>query len=276
MTKKNILLVSDMVGVGAVALSAMIPVMASLKTKCSYLPTAMVSNNFGYGKVALHDLSDYMDESIDVWNHIGFEFDMIVTGIVLNERQVELIERLISNQKKKPIVISDPIMGDNGVFYDGLSNELYKTYLRLIESTTILTPNVTELSKILEKDYIQVMEHEVVVSWLEELKLKGISSIALTSVHTFDGHFVYVYENFGDIQRIPYTHLPYDFGGTGDVFTSLISAGVAHDHSVFDSAKTAVAILSQILENEAKTNYDAMKIIHVEDYLDLIMNSFSR
>ncbi len=53
MKENKVLLVSDFVGVGKVALSTMIPILNTMEANVSYLPTAVISNNFDYGNTVL-------------------------------------------------------------------------------------------------------------------------------------------------------------------------------------------------------------------------------
>ncbi|MDN6627099.1 MAG: hypothetical protein L0K82_07780 [Pisciglobus halotolerans] len=63
MRENKVLLVSDFVGVGKVALSTMIPILNIMEADVSYLPTAVISNNFDYGKVVVKELTDFMKDN---------------------------------------------------------------------------------------------------------------------------------------------------------------------------------------------------------------------
>lgn len=68
MDTKKILLVNDLAGYGKVALSVMFPILSSMKYELFNLPTALVSNTLNYGKFHILETTDYMRESISVWN----------------------------------------------------------------------------------------------------------------------------------------------------------------------------------------------------------------
>lgn len=75
MKSKNssqILLINDMAGYGKVALSAMIPVFSHLKFETFNLPTALISNTLDYGKFDILDTTEYMQNTLQVWNELFF------------------------------------------------------------------------------------------------------------------------------------------------------------------------------------------------------------
>ena len=142
---KKICCVNDMPGVGKIALAAMIPILSAKGISVTCLPTALVSNTLDFGKFEILDTSDYMDKTIDVWKELGFTFDCISTGFMVNPQQVRLVEKLIHNQKKENLlVVVDPIMGDEGHLYNGMSEENVKIMRELSAHADILLPNFTE------------------------------------------------------------------------------------------------------------------------------------
>mgnify|MGYP002519770875 CR=1 FL=1 len=86
---KKICCVNDMPGVGKIALSAMSPILSINGIDVSYLPTALVSNTLDFGKFNILDTSDYMNKTVDIWNELGFKFDCISTGFMINSKQIE-------------------------------------------------------------------------------------------------------------------------------------------------------------------------------------------
>lgn len=271
MANKEILLVSDFVGVGKVALSTMIPILSTMESKLSYLPTAFISNNFGYGEAAIHDMTDFMEESLNMWKKHNFQFDVIVTGILMNPRQVEIVKEIADYQEKKPLIIADPIMGDGGSIYPGLSEDIVHASRDIVLLADLIIPNLTELSLILGKDYKKNMTHEEITSWLEELKSRGVKSSVVTSVHIDKRHFVYGYGEDKEIFRVEYRHIPMEIGGSGDLFTSLLIGRMKKDFQLKESIEYATKVLSHIIEEEhksTKSNYEME--VEIEKYLQYI------
>ena len=142
---KNILIINDMPGYGKVALAAMLPVLSTMGHSVYNLPTALVSNTLDYGKFTILDTTDYMVKAIGVWKELGFQFDCITTGFLASAAQVGIIRDFISSQKKAGLlVMTDPIMGDEGKLYNGVSRETVDNMRRLIGVADVIVPNLTE------------------------------------------------------------------------------------------------------------------------------------
>lgn len=80
---KKLLLINDIAGYGKVALSAMIPVLSHMKYETYNLPTAVVSNTLDYGKFDILDTTEYMKNTLKVWGELGFDFDAVSTGFIV-------------------------------------------------------------------------------------------------------------------------------------------------------------------------------------------------
>lgn len=265
---KKVLLINDMPGVGKVALAGMIPIISTMDVEVSNLPTAVISNNFGYGKAEIYDLTQYMRNTQKIWEELKFEFDIITTGILLNEEQVDIVEDIINMHENKPLVIVDPIMGDNGSIYPGLPEGIVGAMRKIVPFADILMPNATEASLILGKEYPSgKFEIEEVENWLNELINIGCKEAIITSVNTKEGHFVYGYSEKDKIFRVPYTHYPVAFGGTGDMFSSLVTGKLGEGLSIKEACEYAVKILNKILKEESKRGLDVIIDVPIEKYL---------
>lgn len=250
MRDKEVLLVSDFVGVGKVALSMQIPVLSAIGTSINYLPTGMVSNNFDYGDAYLEDLTGFMEKSLEVWKKLDFQFDIISTGILLNLRQVELVEELIGYQKERPLIISDPIMGDNGKLYTGLDPSLAEASLAMAKIADLVIPNLTELSLILGEDYPKEVTYDLVEDWLAKARDLGINSIVVTSVKIGDKHYNYGYQDCGEFIKVEYKNVDYNTAGTGDIFSSLIIGHLQKNISLEEAIEVSSGIITSIVDQE--------------------------
>lgn len=272
--KKEILLVSDFVGVGKVALSAMIPILSTMESKLNYLPTAVVSNNFGYGQAVVKDLTDFMADSRDMWKAHNFTFDLISTGIMLNVDQVKIVKEIIDWHEKKPFIVVDPIMGDGGEVYPGLSKDMVEAYKKMILLSDLVVPNLTELSLLLEEDYPKEASEELMEAWLGKLIAMGAKSAAVTSVHIGDSHYVYGFDQDKKIFRVEYRHIPILMGGTGDVFSSLLIGKLQRGSNLEEAIAYATKILSSIIEKEYDRGIgDWAMEVEVQRYLQDIYKS---
>ena len=119
---KQILLVNDVVGYSHVGMVAMLPILTYLGHPTYNLPTALVSNTLDYGKFSVMETTSYMRDTIPVWRQLGFRFDAVCTGLMFSEEQARLVIGYCKQLRDEGCtVFVDPIMGDGGRLYNGIS-----------------------------------------------------------------------------------------------------------------------------------------------------------
>ena len=154
MMNHKLLLINDLAGYGKVALSSMIPVLSHMKYEIFSLPTAIVSNTLDYGKFDILDTTEYMKHTLDIWNQLGFTFDAISTGFIVSKEQTELIAEFCKKKSEEGIkIFTDPIMGDEGKLYGGISEETVELMRQLISVSDYTVPNYTEAAYLAGCDY---------------------------------------------------------------------------------------------------------------------------
>lgn len=249
---KKICCVNDMAGVGKIALSAMIPFLSVNGIDVASLPTALVSNTLDFGKFDILDTTDYMERTVDVWHALGFGFDCISTGFMVNPRQIEIVEHLINDQGEvKPLVVVDPIMGDEGKLYNGMTNENVKIMRRLASYADILIPNFTEACFLADRFYkdgvLPVEETESFIGYLREL---GASSVVVTSAYVDGKNCVIGYDSVRDEYfKIDFDLIDVRFPGTGDIFSAVLIADMLGNSSLKDATSHAMRVVRDIISD---------------------------
>lgn len=139
--RTQILLINDMAGYGKVALSAMIPVLSHLKYETFNLPTALVSNTLDYGQFDILETTDYMNHTLQIWKNLMFSFDAICTGFIVSETQSSLVYEYCKEQQKTgTMIFVDPIMGDNGKRYNGVTDDAVTYMKQLCSIADVIVP----------------------------------------------------------------------------------------------------------------------------------------
>ena len=172
-----------MPGVGKIALSAMIPILSAKGIDVASLPTALVSNTLDFGKFDILDTTDYMEKTVDIWHELGFHFDCISTGFMVNPRQIDIVEKLINNQAKENLlVVVDPIMGDEGKLYNGMTENNVAIMRKLSSYADILIPNFTEACFLTNHFYEEeTLSKEQAADLLTRVRKLGARSVVITS-----------------------------------------------------------------------------------------------
>ena len=271
---KNVLIINDMPGYGKVALAAMLPILSNLGHSIYNLPTALVSNTLDYGKFTIMDTTDYMVEAIKVWKELNFQFDCITTGFLASAAQVGIIRDFIDSQKKEGLlVMTDPIMGDDGALYNGVTEETVENMRRLIGVADVIVPNLTEaefLTGLYEGQ--EGLTREQAREVLDALRAFGPRSVVITSgMETENGeHVVWVYDHGEDAYyTIPYRYIKVHFPGTGDMFSAVLAGELLAGKPLRQSVKKAMDVLEELIFLE-RDEIEKNKGIRIEKFLSVL------
>lgn len=271
-TNDRVLLINDMAGYGKVALSAMIPVMSHMGFTLHNLPTALVSNTLDYGKFDILETTAYMKNTLRVWEDLGFSFDAVATGFIVSEEQVRLVAEYCRTQKERGAhIFVDPIMGDDGKLYNGVTEATIAYMRKLCSVADIIMPNFTEAAFLAaryeEKTVVTPNEAELLVHDLREL---GAKSVVITSVNVMGENCVFGYDDqMKKMFQIPFDYIPVRFPGTGDIFSAVLVGNVLRGTPLESAVDKAMKVVRNlILKN--KENIDKNKGIPIEKYLNEI------
>ena len=269
---KNILIIGDMPGYGKMGLAGMLPILSNMGHSVYNLPTALVSNNFDYGKFSVLDTTRYMEETIQVWQTLGFQFDCVTTGFLASADQVELLQGFIDSQRKEDfLVVTDPIMGDGGKLYNGSTRETVENMRRFVGAADVIVPNLTEaefLTGLFEGE--ESLTNEQARRVLDGLLSLGPNSAVITSGREAETgrHVVWGFEAKGYF-TVSYRFIRAHFPGTGDIFTSLLTGQLLGRESLPRAVRKAVDLLERLIfmeQDVAERNNG----IRIEKYLSVL------
>ena len=225
----KILLIGDMVSACKVALSAMVPVLAHKKHSVYTLPTAIVSNTFGYKKVAQVSTGDYVKNSIEAWKELGFEYDAVFVGYVTDKGQANAIIDYCKVVKEKGVkIFHDPIMGEKCHLYWGIGDEVADIHKEILPLTDYTFPSWTEAAYLTGRDFSNDNStEEEIFAIIDDLVKMGAKNIAISSCIADGKDCIAIYDYKKKSKRLlPYERIPVKIGGTGDVFSAMIMADV--------------------------------------------------
>ena len=271
---KNILIISDMPGYGKMGMAGMLPILSNMGHSIYNLPTALVSNNFDYGKFSVLDTTQYMRETIQVWQTLGFQFDCITTGFLASADQVDLLQSFIRSQRREGLlVVTDPIMGDGGKLYNGSTQETVDNMRRFIGASDVIVPNLTE-AEFLTGLYLgrERLTKGEARQLLDGLRACGPRSVVVTSGREEESgrHVVWGFDHrTEEYFTVPYRFIKAHFPGTGDIFTSLLTGQLVKDSTLPQAVGKAVELLERLIfmeQDVAERNNG----IRIEQYLSVL------
>lgn len=219
---KRIITIQDFSCVGSCSLTAAIPVLSAAGVECCGIPTALLSNHTGFPTFYSIDLTAELSRIGKQLKQEHIDFDGIYTGYIASVEQIQHIKDLI-NQFRRPgtPLFIDPVMGDNGRMYAGLTDD-YPAHMRaFISGADIITPNITEACLLTGRTYTPCPTMHEIREMLSELCQLGIKFAVITgfsqqgmlgAVGCCDGVFTEYLTPKKDIAC----------SGTGDVFASAL------------------------------------------------------
>lgn len=280
---KRIVLFNDLPGYGKVALAAMVPLFSRMGHFPYQVPTAVVSNTLDFGKFRIQDMTDYMRDTIKVWDELGFDPDCICTGFVLSEEQVELIGDYIRSRKPRMdeiqnvdngrLVMVDPIMADGGKLYNGIGMERVAAMRKLVSYSDVMVPNMTEAGFLTGicpgRERASAAELRELVDGLHKLSGKSVVITSAQDSET-DEHLVCGYDHkSGEYFRVPFIFLPVRVAGSGDIFSTVMTGKLLNGESLEEAVREAVRVLT-VLIRDNQSHLDEYKGILVEHYWELL------
>ena len=280
---KRIVLFNDLPGYGKVALAAMVPLFSRMGHFPYQVPTAVVSNTLDFGKFRIQDMTDYMRDTIKVWDELGFDPDCICTGFVLSEEQVELIGDYIRSRKPRidkiqnvnngRLVMVDPIMADGGKLYNGIGMERVAAMRKLVSYSDVMVPNMTEAGFLTGicpgRERASASELRELVDGLHKLSGKSVVITSAQDSET-DEHLVCGYDHkSGQYFRVPFTFLPVRVAGSGDIFSTVMTGKLLNGEGLEAAVQEAVRVLTALIR-ENQSHLDEYKGILIERYWELL------
>lgn len=280
---KRIVLFNDLPGYGKVALAAMVPLFSRMGHFPYQVPTAVVSNTLDLGKFRIQDMTDYMRDTIKVWDELGFDPDCICTGFVLSEEQVELIGDYIRSRKPRMdeiqnvdngrLVMVDPIMADGGKLYNGIGMERVAAMRKLVSYSDVMVPNMTEAGFLTGicpgRERASAAELRELIDGLHKLSGKSVVITSAQDSET-DEHLVCGYDHkSGRYFRVPFIFLPVRVAGSGDIFSTVMTGKLLNGESLEAAVREAVRVLTALIR-ENQSHLDEYKGILIERYWELL------
>ncbi len=238
---KKCALINDLSGFGKCSLMAQIPVLSVLGVQSVAVPTAVLSQQTGYGDYFIKDLTESMPNYLEKWKQLSPRFDGVITGFFANEKQIKITSDFLDEFcDDKTIILVDPVMGDDNEVYSTYSKEKIDMVKKLCEKADIITPNVTELK-------ILTGENDISVGANKMLK-KGLKAVVVTGVKKDSKIGNCIFTNY-KCEEYYSEYISGSFSGTGDLFSSILMGKLLNNKNIFDSTNSATHFLCKVIKN---------------------------
>lgn len=236
---------------------------------------------------------------MDEWEKRGFSPDGIYTGFLADEEQADkILDFLRRFRKEKTVVLVDPVMGDNGGAYGIYTEGLRERMVQLVRSAQVITPNLTEALLLLygkeemEKRYTGLLELDgekrleqiekigeklaneyclqaAVITGIEYVKEQKAAPALISDRNEKNSMQMgnLVVEN-GQVYWCFAPKTGGSYSGTGDLFASVLSAGLVKRMSMMTCVELAVKFLSKAIAETVQEGTDRNDGVCFEKYLE--------
>ncbi len=251
--QKRVIAINDISSFGKCSLSVAIPILSAAGIETCALPTAVLSAHTGFKGYTFCDLTDNILPAANHWKTLGLSFDGIYTGYLGSKEQVECVEKVMEMFPFN-IKLVDPVMGDDGVLYDGFSEDFPNEMKKLIKRADVIVPNVTESCLLTGIPYREEHSKEYINELIQALKKECSASIVITGINSkTDKISTAVYEN-ETLTYIENERQRAIYSGTGDVFASTFMAAMMRGSDIVSAAKLSAGFVGECIEITQKVS----------------------
>lgn len=244
---KQVLSIQDLSCLGKCSLTVALPVLSAMGCACTPLPTAVLSTHTAFPGPHIRSLTEDVSKIRDHWRSIGAQFDGISVGYLSNPEQAATIAQVLD--AFPATVVLDPVMGDHGKRYCGITQAHVAAMKQLCAKAAVLLPNVTESCLLTGIPYRQTTDtgwYEALLAATAEL---GADNVIITGVTLSEGN-----TGFMGTGEICYQTqaLPGFFHGTGDLFTAVFTGAFTRGKDLYASAAMAAGFVERVIAATGK------------------------
>lgn len=274
---KKVAVINDLSGFGRCSLTAAIPVMSVMGVQPCPLPTAILTAQTGFKDFYCDDYTDHIDEFLNHWDKMDVCFDGILTGYFASERQIEKVLRFIKRFKTDDTkLLVDPIMGDGGEIYSAYTDELCKEVCILARHADVITPNLTELCVLTDRNYAEIIAIEqdddffaAVKGMADSLLADGVGAVIVTGLDRGE----YIYNGVFEKARCYFNQSKAykgRFSGTGDLFASTVCGAVVRGDDLDTAVKLAADFIEKAVADTIPDNIHPNHGVNFEQHLTML------
>lgn len=273
------ILTQDLSAVGKLSLSAALPIYAAAQVPVALLPTALLSTQTeGFGTPVQLSTHHWLQQTLNQWQTQGLHFSGISVGYLGDINLFPILINFISHQKL-PLVIVDPVLGDNNQLYPQLNEDFISKMLQLCQWADVITPNWTELQLLIGTQALvahpswsqvqnSILQLDQMLKHHTNIIVTGIpENQAVTTIWQFNHQF---HKQNSSLR-------PGHFYGSGDVFTAVLGTLLWHKLDFNQAVTLAIQEIGRALDDTIATNYERRFGISLKQLLkDLSTFSFKQ
>ena len=175
------------------------------------------------------------------------EFDGILVGYLSDPQQAEGVLELIS-AFDCPVIL-DPVMGDHGKCYSGITRDHTDALRDLSGLARVLLPNVTEAALLTGLPYQETADPAYFRQLLAGLETFGAKHVILTGVSLEEGKLGCFGKDAQGEFFCQNEKVQRSCHGTGDLFAAVVAGAMTRGKQCRDAATLAAEFTRLVVEN---------------------------
>jgi pyridoxine kinase len=259
--------IHDLSCFGRCALTVIIPTLSVMGYQAVPIPTALLSTHTGgFTDLHFHDMTPHMERISDHFATLGVSFRAIYSGFLGSAEQIHTVSHIIDTfgstpdeGAKLPLILVDPVMGDDGEAYSTYTPDLIKGMRTLCRKAHLLTPNLTEACFLTDTPYkdTALLSETDALAFANHL-MDGLEQafdapqVVITGLHLADGTLANLGKNADGTRftvRRPIQKRSYP--GTGDIFASVLLGELLRTNDFEASCAYAADFISTLIRESA-------------------------
>jgi pyridoxine kinase len=272
--------IHDMSGYGRCSLTVILPIISALGSQVCPIPTAILSSHPLFKDFYFYDCTEHIEKYYHNWELNSLKFDCMYSGFLGSQTQIDMIIEIIEKMKanNNTLAVIDPVMGDHGKVYSTYNQEMVNKMSELIKHADIITPNFTEASILLKKEYTSKnLNIDTLKEYLKGLSDIGPKIVIMTGIHTNDNQYVNLcYDKTNnEYYSIPYEYVDAKFPGTGDLFTALFVGYILRGKSLPQAIEEASKFVTLAVKTTISDGTDPRNGVAFEKIIKELFNEIN-
>lgn len=274
----NVLIINDLCSYGKASLTVNMPVLSAFGIKVSPLISVLLSNHTAFETFSAFNLTKQLKAIVKELKIRKPKFDAFYIGWLAAKKQPEIVIDIIKSFDFN-IILLDPILGDYGKLYPSMSEEHVKSMRNLLNYATIITPNITELAILLNKDPSKKYGEKEIEEMAKTLSDMGPKTVIVTSVEKESkeskekvkknklGCLCYTKNK---VITKYYNKIDINMAGTGDAFGSSLLGYLLKGETIENALNKATKFIYYSVKASVEENDDRIYGISIEKRLNLL------
>lgn len=258
MRQKRAAAIHDISCFGKCSLTVALPILSAAGIEACPIPTSMLSTHTGgFNNIHIRDLTADIMPTAEHWRGEGLRFDALYSGYLGSYEQLDIVSRVFGLLRtEETLVVVDPVMADHGRLYGGFDADFPAGMLKLCRAADVITPNMTEAVFMLGEQYRDgPYDTEYVRGLLGRLRESagGRTAVVLTGVY-YDSERLGAacLDRDGAYSEAFAKRCEGAYHGTGDIFTSVLTACLLRGYDMTASMQKAADFVAESVERTAR------------------------